>query len=105
VHRIQYHSCYHRSCPQCAELDRERWLATWKARLLECGHMHCIFTTPHDLIPLWRYNKSLFGSLLFRAATSALAELLGDEKYLGAVAGMLAALHTWGKMLIMNPHA
>jgi hypothetical protein len=34
-----------------------------------------------------------------------LAELLGDEKYLGAVAGMLAALHTWGKMLIMNPHA
>jgi hypothetical protein len=76
VHRIQYHSCYHRSCPQCAELDRERWLAVWKQRLLECGHVHCIFTTPHDLIPLWRYNKRLFGNLLFRAAMSALSELL-----------------------------
>jgi hypothetical protein len=102
--REEYNSCRHRACPQCAALERERWLAGWRARLLNCPHVHVVFTTPHDLLDLWRFNKRLFAALLFQAATSVLRELLGDEQYLGACVGMLAALHTWSQTLAAHVH-
>ena len=104
VATVHYNSCRHRSCPQCAALQREKWLAGWKARLLDGPHGHIIFTLPALLMPLWRYNKTRFANLLFRAASEALRELLGDEKYLGALPGLLAALHTWGQQLAQHVH-
>jgi hypothetical protein len=104
VHRVVYNSCRHRSCPQCSALPRESWLRHWKMRLLACPHFHVIFTTPHGLIPLWRYNKKRFAAALFMAASAALLELLGDAKYLGARVGLLAALHTWSQTLAAHVH-
>lgn len=104
VQRIAYNSCRHRSCPQCSALERERWLASWQAKLLDCPHHHVVFTVPHELLPLWRYNKELFTSGLFWAASQALLELLADAKYLGARVGLLAALHTWGQTLCEHVH-
>jgi hypothetical protein len=104
VHHFKYHSCLHRSCPQCAGLARERALAGWNERLLDTAHSHVIFTLPRELDPLWRYNKRTFSGLLFRGATQSLVELLADEVYLGATPGMLAALHTWGQQLPIHPH-
>src|SRR5574341_1842637 len=49
VERVWYNSCRHRSCPQCAYIQTERWLAKQKARLLECDHSHLIFTIPSEL--------------------------------------------------------
>ena len=97
--RIAYNSCRHRCCPQCCALPREAWLAGWRERLLDCAHFHVVFTTPHELVPIWRYNRKLFGDVLFAAATEALKLLLGDRQYLGARPGMLAALHTWSQTL------
>ena len=102
--RIAYNSCRHRSCPQCSALPRETWLAGWRERLLNCPHFHVVFTTPHELLPLWRYNRRLFGDLLFASATDALKLLLGDDKYLGGRPGMLAALHTWSQTLAAHVH-
>jgi hypothetical protein len=104
VQRVAYNSCRHRSCPQCSALPRETWLSGWKTRLLACPHFHVIFTTPHELIPLWRYNKALFAAALFAAASAALLELLGDAKYLAARVGLLAALHTWSQTLAAHVH-
>jgi len=104
VHTAHYNSCHHRSCPQCAGLARERWLDDWKQRLLECPHNHSTFTTPQDLIPLWRYNKKPFSDLLFHAASDTLRELLADAKYLGALPGLLAGLHTWGQQEQIHVH-
>jgi hypothetical protein len=39
-------------------------LAAWKERLLDCPHHHIVFTVPHELIPLWRYNKREFADTL-----------------------------------------
>lgn len=103
-HRLVYHSCRHRSCPQCSALPRERWLEGWKARLLDCPHVHCIFTTPHQLLALWRYNKRQFADALFAAAVASLQELLADPRYLGARVGLLAALHTWSQTLAAHVH-
>jgi hypothetical protein len=104
LERVWYNSCKHRSCPQCAYLDMEKWLARQEARLLDCHHYHVVFTVPSELNDLWRYNRRGFADLLFHTVRDTLVELLGDDKYLGALPGMLLALHTWGKSLIAHPH-
>ena len=102
--RIWYNSCRHRSCPQCAYLQTERWLALQRARLLACDHYHVIFTLPHELNPLWLANVSVMTMLLFQAVRDTLGTLLADPKYLGAQPGILAALHTWSQTLVLRPH-
>ncbi len=104
VHTPHYNSCHHRSCPLCAGLQREQWLAGWKERLIDAPHVHTVFTTPQELVPLWRYNKQPFAQLLFQAATETLRELLGDAKYLGGRPGILAGLHTWSQQLAAHIH-
>ena len=102
--RVWYNSCRHRSCPQCAYLQTERWLAVQQARLLACDHYHVIFTLPHDLNPLWLANVPVMTSLLFQAVRETLCTLLADPQYLGAQPGILAALHTWSQTLGLHPH-
>lgn len=102
--RIWYNSCRHRSCPQCAFIQTERWLATQRQRLLACDHYHVIFTIPHDLNGLWLSNVARMTTLLFQAVHDTLLRLLADPKYLGAQPGILAALHTWGQTLVLHPH-
>jgi hypothetical protein len=65
--RIWDNSCRHRSCPQCAYRQTERWLARQRARLLACDHYHVIFTMPHDLNPLWLSNAQVMTNLLIVA--------------------------------------
>jgi len=104
IERICYNSCKYRFCPKCCALPQERWLATQKAKLLDCDHYHVIFTLPHHLLDLWGCNTRVMADLLFKTAIGTLTELLGDDKYLGAVAGILASLHTWGRNLSRHPH-
>jgi len=104
VSRIWYNSCRHRSCPQCAYLQTERWLALQQARWLACDHSHVIFTLPHDLNPLWLANVPVMTTLLFQAVRDTLCTLLADPKYLGAQPGIMAALHTWSQTLVLHPH-
>jgi hypothetical protein len=104
VSRVWYNSCRHRSCPQCAYLQTERWLALQQARLLACDHYHVIFTLPHDLNPLWLVNAPVMTTLLFQAVRDTLGTLLADPKYLGAQPGIIAALHTWSQTLVLHPH-
>jgi len=104
VSRVWYNSCRHRSCPQCAYLQTERWLALQQARLLACDHYHVIFTLPHDLNPLWLANVPVMTTLLFQAVHDTLETLLADPKYLGAQPGIIAALHTWSQTLVLHPH-
>src|SRR2546425_1556973 len=104
VSRVWYNSCRHRSCPQCAYLQTERWLALQQARLLACDHSHVIFTLPHDLNPLWLANVPVMSTLLFQVVRETLCDLLADPKSLGAQPGMIAALHTWSQSLVLHPH-
>jgi hypothetical protein len=104
VERVWYNSCRHRLCPQCAWLQVERWLVRQKARLLACDHYHVIFTMPHELNDLWLANVAAMTQLLFATVHEALDQLLGDEMYLGACPGLIAALHTWSQTLLLHPH-
>jgi Putative transposase/Transposase zinc-binding domain len=102
--RVWYNACRPRSCPQCAYLQTERWLALQQARLLACDHYHVIFTLPHDLNPLWLANVPVMSTLLFQAVRDSVVALLADAKYLGAQPGIIAALHPWSQTLVLHPH-
>jgi Putative transposase/Transposase zinc-binding domain len=104
VARVWYNACRHRSCPQCAYLQTERWLTLQQARLLACDHYPVIFTLPHDLNSLWLANVPVMTTLLFQAGRDTLGTLLADPKYLGAQPGIIAALHTWSQTLVLHPH-
>ncbi len=99
---IAYNSCGHRSCPQCGWLDTQRWLERQRKKLLPCPHHHLVFTLPSELIPIWRFNRSEYASLLFHAVQETLKQLLDDPKYLGARPGLVCGLHTWNQLL--QPH-
>ncbi len=100
----QYHSCRHRSCPRCHGAETHDWLEKTNARLLPCDHYHVVFTLPHELNPIWHFNRRWCSDKLFKAASETLRQLLKDERYLGADVGMLASLHTWGRTLSFHPH-
>lgn len=104
VRRVHYNSCRHRSCPQCAQGRIERWLEARRQQLLPCAHFHVVFTTPHELEPLWISHRQRMVDVLFRAVRDTLLELLGDARHLGARPGILATLHTWGRTLSFHPH-
>ncbi|WP_415232175.1 transposase [Psychromonas sp.] len=101
---VYYNSCRHRGCPQCQNVKREQWLSDWSARLLNTPHHHWIFTCPHELLPLWRYNRSWFQDCLFKAVSGTLKTLSKDERQIGGQLGYLLALHTWSRNLGEHPH-
>jgi hypothetical protein len=83
----------------------ERWLEGQRRRFaLACDYHHVIFTVPHELNPIWRFNRSLVGNLVFRAASESLLTLLEDSSNLGGLPGLVMTLHTWGRSAIEHLH-
>lgn len=101
---IWYNSCKHRSCPQCQSMAKAEWLENVQRILLDCPHQHVIFTIPHELHSLWRHNRAEMANILFQAVQKTLHEFAKDPKYLGATPGILSALHTWGRPLVLHTH-
>ena len=104
VNGVWYNSCKHRACPQCQGLASEEWLRNTQSILLNCPHHHVIFTIPEALNKLWQYNREFMTGILFKVVQETVREFANDPKYLGAVPGMLAVLHTWGRNLSLHPH-
>lgn len=102
--RLQYHACRHRSCPRCAEPARSRWIDAQMQRLLPCAHFHVIFTLPHELLPLWEFNRRVLTAEFFDCVRETLQQLMADERRLGASPGLMMSLHTWGRTLSHHPH-
>lgn len=101
---IQYHSCRHRSCPKCNALPKAQWVQKQFQKLLATDHYHVIFTLPHELLPLWRYNQRWMAHTLFQVVHETMTTLAKDPKHLGGLPGMILSLHTWGRNLSLHPH-
>ena len=98
------HACHHRSCPRCADRPRQQWTDAELHRLLPCPHFHCVFTLPHELLPLWELNREFMIEVLIGAVRCTLLRMLRDPRHLGATPGLLLSLHTWGRNLSHHPH-
>lgn len=98
-----YHSCNHRSCPQCGALDAQKWAATQEARLLPgVPYFLLTLTVPDALRGVCRKHPSVLYDLLLREAAGALKDLCCSK--LGGSPGFTAVLHSWGRQLQHHPH-
>lgn len=104
ISEVHYNACRHRSCPRCAAAPRQQWLAAQAARILPCEHYHVVVTLPHELHPLWEFNRAKLNQLLLDCTRQSLLELCADPRFVGATPGLLMSLHTWGRTLSRHPH-
>jgi hypothetical protein len=71
---------------------------------LPCDYFHAVVTVPSQLRTAFRRNQKLLCGLLMQVAATALKELCANKRYLGALPGILAVLHTWNGQLRFHPH-
>jgi hypothetical protein len=102
--RISYNSCRNRHCPRCQNMEREEWMLSRENELLPVPYFHLVFTLPDLLNPLALHQPAKLYKLLFDAAWQTMKTFAADHRHLGAQAGMIAILHTWGQTLSLHPH-
>ena len=98
-----YHSCNHRSCPQCGALDQQRWCATQEARLLPGVPYYLVtFTIPDSLRPVCKQHPAILYDLLLRESAGAMQDIAHTK--LGGRLGFTSILHSWGRPMQHHPH-
>jgi hypothetical protein len=98
------HSCRNRHCPKCQGIDKELWIEDRKQELFPVKYFHVVFTVPHLLLELFRYNRKVMYNLLFEKSWETIHSFAPDPKLLGATPGAIAILHTWDQQLKYHPH-
>lgn len=98
------HSCRNRHCPRCQGIDKELWIEDRKQELLPVKYYHVVFTVPHNLLELFRFNRKEMYNLLFEKSWETLSVFAKDPKLMGAKPGAIAVLHTWDQQLGFHPH-
>ena len=103
---FHFHSCNHRSCPQCGKDATAEWIERELGKRVGAPYFMVTFTLPEELRPLFftPQAKEIY-QLLFAAASTALSDTLANPKWLGAkTSGFTLILHTWNQRLHFHPH-
>ena len=103
---FHFHSCNHRSCPQCGKDATAQWIERELGKRVGAPYFMVTFTLPEELRPLFftPQAKDVY-QLFFAAASSALTETLANPRWLGAAtSGFTMILHTWNQRLHFHPH-
>ena len=101
---VHNNSCRNRNCPNCQAVLKEVWIDKRRSEVIDSPYFHVVFTLPHELNPLIYCNQKLLYGLLHRCCAETLLELSADQKYLGAVPGIIQVLHTWNQELDYHVH-
>lgn len=99
-----FNSCRDRHCPKCQGISQKKWITARLDDILPVPYYHIIFTLPHQIHPILRYNKKTIYNLLFSSASQTLLAFGRDPKWLGGEIGFYGVLHTWGQTLWLHPH-
>lgn len=102
--RMSYNSCRNRHCPKCQGREREAWVEQRSAELPGQGCFHVVFTLPAQLNALCISHPKEMYDALFAASWQTVTGMARNPRHLGAEAGMIAVLHTWGQQLSLHPH-
>lgn len=103
---FHFHSCNHRSCPQCGKDATARWVERELGKRVGAPYFMVTFTLPEELRGLFftAQAKEIY-QLFFAAASTALSDTLANPKWLGAeTSGFTMILHTWNQRLHFHPH-
>ena len=102
--QIHYNSCRNRCCPMCQAVPKEMWMDARREDVLDAPYFHLVFTVPDILNPVIYSNQKQLYDTLYHAASATISELAADPKHLGASAGYICILHTWGSEMNFHPH-
>ena len=98
-----YHSCNHRSCPQCGALEQKLWSEKQEARLLPSSYFMVTFTLPEQPRPLCQSHPKELYDLMLKQSAQTLKDIIATKNK-GALTGFTSVLHTWGRKLQHHPH-
>lgn len=101
-----FHSCNHRSCPQCGKQDTADWVERELAKRVGTPYFMVTFTLPQELRGLFftPASKQIYEAF-FAAAAQSLSGSLANPRWLGATtSGFTMILHTWNQRLLFHPH-
>src|SRR5690606_17803700 len=103
---FHFHSCNHRSCPQCGKSATADWVERQLGKRVGAPYFMVTFTLPEELRPLFFTPEAKeIHQLFFAAASSALSDTPANPKWLGAqTRGFTMVLHTWNQRLLFHPH-
>jgi hypothetical protein len=103
---FRFHSCNHRSCPQCGRAATVEWVQRELTRRVGAPYFMVTFTLPAQLRPLFFIPEAQkIYTLFFDAAAHALRHTLAQPRWLGAAtSGFSLVLHTWNQRLLFHPH-
>jgi len=103
---FHFHSCNHRSCPQCGKNATAEWVERELRKRVGAPYFMVTFTLPEELRALFfsKQAKEIY-QLFFAAASSSLKDTLANPRWLGAAqSGFTMVLHTWNQRLHFHPH-
>ena len=106
THQYRYHSCNHRSCPQCGREATADWVARQLDQRVAAPYFMVTFTLPAQLRRLFftPMAKEIY-QILFTAAAHALRVSLAHKRSLRLTTpGFTLVLHTWNQRLLFHPH-
>jgi hypothetical protein len=101
-----FHSCNHRSCPQCGQQDTADWVERELQKRVGAPYFMVTFTLPEELRALFftPSAKAVYEAF-FAAASTALSSTLANPRWVGAArCGFTMILHTWNRRLLFHPH-
>ena len=106
VRHFTYHSCNHRSCPQCGAADTVAWVRRELERRVGAPYFMVTFTLPEELRGIFAGpGEAGAYRAFFHASAQALREALANPRWLGAAkSGFTQVLHTWDQRLRFHPH-
>jgi hypothetical protein len=101
-----FHSCNHRSCPQCGKQDTADWVERELGKRIGAPYFMVTFTLPQELRALFfTPSAKAIHEIFFAAASEALSATLANPRWLGARrSGFTMILHTWNQRLHFHPH-
>ncbi len=101
-----YHSCHHKSCPQCGCAATAEWVRREQGKLIPAPYFMVTFTLPSELRDLFfgKEAKAAYDAF-FHASASTLSQTLANKRWLGAQQnGFTMVLHTWNQKMLFHPH-
>jgi hypothetical protein len=83
----------------------EHWFLDRSYDLLPVKYFHGVFTVLSELRNLFRYNKKLLYSLLFKCSWETIKEFWLDKRQkMMNKTGMISILHTWNQRMLYTIH-
>jgi hypothetical protein len=103
---FHFHSCNHRSCPQCGKSATAEWVERQLEKRVGAPYFMVTFTLPAELRKLFLTPQAKeIHQLFFASSSSSLADTLANPRWLGAeTSGFSMVLHTWNQRLQFHPH-